>query len=158
MNETSESVQTHASLSSADVTYITPSRNGWDNSHVISTYHIRNRPWPWLLANHRLTYKGFLHIDGMQFVTQKRLLREQSDWPIVKSILNSKCIPTANTLWSRQNGRHFRDRLFKGIFFNEIVEISISISRKFVPKGLSQVVHGVLIPKGPIDNNSPIFR
>ena len=33
----------------------------------------------------------------------------------------------------RQNGRHFPDDFFKGIFLNENVRISIKISLKFVP-------------------------
>ena len=39
-----------------------------------------------------------------------------------------------NTLRSRQNGRHFPD-IFKWIFLNENVWISINISLKFVPRG-----------------------
>ena len=44
-----------------------------------------------------------------------------------------------NTLRSRQNCRHFADGIFKHIFLNENVWISIKISLK-------------LVPKGPIDN------
>ena len=40
-----------------------------------------------------------------------------------------------NTLRPRQNGRHFPEDIFKWIFFNENVRISIMISLKFVPKG-----------------------
>ena len=40
-----------------------------------------------------------------------------------------------NTLRPRQNGCHFPDDIFKGIFLNENVLISIKISLKFVPKG-----------------------
>ena len=40
-----------------------------------------------------------------------------------------------NTLRPRQNGRHFPDDIFKWIFFNENVWISINISLKFVPRG-----------------------
>ena len=40
-----------------------------------------------------------------------------------------------NTLRSRQNGRHFPDDIFKCIFLNENVWISLQISLKFVPKG-----------------------
>ena len=40
-----------------------------------------------------------------------------------------------NTLRPRQNGRHFADDIFKCIFLNEGVWISIKISLKFVPKG-----------------------
>ena len=40
-----------------------------------------------------------------------------------------------NTLRPRQNGRHFPDDIFKWIFLNEIIWISIKISLKFVPGG-----------------------
>ena len=42
---------------------------------------------------------------------------------------------SVNTLRPRQNGRHFTDDIFKCIFLNENVWISIKISLKFVPKG-----------------------
>ena len=42
--------------------------------------------------------------------------------------------PVFNTLRPRQNGRHFPDDIFKCIFLNENVLISIKISLKFVPK------------------------
>ena len=40
-----------------------------------------------------------------------------------------------NTLRPRQNGGHFADDIFKCIFLNETICISIQISLKFVPKG-----------------------
>ena len=40
-----------------------------------------------------------------------------------------------NTLRPKQNGRHFPDDIFKRIFLNENVWISINFSLKFVPKG-----------------------
>ena len=40
-----------------------------------------------------------------------------------------------NTLRPRQYGRHFADDIFKCIFLNENIWISIKISLKFVPKG-----------------------
>ena len=40
-----------------------------------------------------------------------------------------------NTFRSRQNGYIFADNIFKLIFLNENVWISITISLKFVPKG-----------------------
>ena len=40
-----------------------------------------------------------------------------------------------STLRPRQNGRHFADDIFKCIFLNENVWISIKMSLKFVPKG-----------------------
>ena len=39
-----------------------------------------------------------------------------------------------NTLRPRQNGRHFPDDIFKCIFVNENIWISINITLKFVPK------------------------
>ena len=41
-----------------------------------------------------------------------------------------------NTLRLRQNGRHFPDDIFKWIFLNENIWISIKVSLKFVSKGL----------------------
>ena len=43
--------------------------------------------------------------------------------------------PFVNTLRPRQNGHHFPDDIFKWIFFNENVWISINISLKFLPRG-----------------------
>ena len=40
-----------------------------------------------------------------------------------------------NPLRPKTNGRHFLDDIFKCIFLNENVLISIKISLKFVPKG-----------------------
>ena len=48
--------------------------------------------------------------------------------------LNIKWVIKFNTLRLRQNGRHFPDNIFKWIFFNENVSLSITISLKFVPK------------------------
>ena len=40
-----------------------------------------------------------------------------------------------NTLRPRQNGRHFPDAIFKCVFLNENIWISIKFSLKFVPRG-----------------------
>ena len=45
------------------------------------------------------------------------------------------CIKPINTLRPRQNGCHFTDNIFKGIFLNENVWILIKFSLQFVPKG-----------------------
>ena len=42
---------------------------------------------------------------------------------------------SVNTLRPRQNGRHFADDIFKGIFLNKNAWIPIKISLKFVPQG-----------------------
>ena len=52
---------------------------------------------------------------------------------------------TLNTLRPRQNGRDFPDGIFKCIFLNEHIWISIKILFKFVPKG-------------PINNNPALFQ
>ena len=51
-------------------------------------------------------------------------------WPLW--LVRSAC--HCNTLRPRQNGRHFTDDIFKCIFLNENVSISIEISPKIVPK------------------------
>ena len=58
-------------------------------------------------------------------------------WPLVIVIVNSS-LPA-------QNGHHFADDIFKRIFLNENVRISIQISLKFVPKG-------------PIENKSALVQ
>ena len=50
-------------------------------------------------------------------------------------VLGVQSLTYVNTLRPRQNGRHFADDIFKCIFLNEIVWISIEISLKFVRKG-----------------------
>ena len=45
-----------------------------------------------------------------------------------------------NTLRLRQNGRRFTDDIFKRIFLNENVRISIKISLKFVPRGPINII------------------
>ena len=52
---------------------------------------------------------------------------------------------SANSLRPRQNDRHFSDDIFKYIFLNENVGISIKISQQFVHKD-------------PIDNNQFWFK
>ena len=53
---------------------------------------------------------------------------ERDSWHVVGDY-------TVNSLRPRQNGRHFPDDIFKCIFLNENISISITISLKFVPKG-----------------------
>ena len=48
---------------------------------------------------------------------------------------SSNLVDYFNTSRPRQDGRHFPDDIFKGIFLNEKVLISIKISLKFVPNG-----------------------
>ena len=49
--------------------------------------------------------------------------------------ISSNSANLGNILRPRQNGRHFPDDIFKWIYLNENVWISINISLKFIPKG-----------------------
>ena len=60
---------------------------------------------------------------------------EQSKLISFRYAILQKCISCFNTLRPRQNGRHFPDYIFKCIFLNENVLISIKFSLKFIPKG-----------------------
>ena len=48
--------------------------------------------------------------------------------------MEMKHIRVINTLWPRRNRRHCADDIFKFIFLNENILISINISLKFIPK------------------------
>ena len=71
--------------------------------------------------------------------TNKIHLKQKCSWYIsckfFKLWVNFPECQWINTLRPRQNGRHFPDDIFKCIFLNENVWISIKNSLKFVPKG-----------------------
>ena len=88
-------------------------RNKWITSGTIKLIKYRYRP-----------YKGRNTLDQLS-----------PNYNIAKQNLTG--YPTIlNTLRPRQDGRHFPDDIFKCIFLNENVRISIDISLKFVSKGL----------------------
>ena len=63
-----------------------------------------------------------------------------------------------NTLRSRQNGRRFPDDIFKSIFLNENVWISLKISLKFVPKvRINNIPALVQIMAWRRPGNKPLF-
>ena len=70
-----------------------------------------SQKWSILKLLHLLTYVYFIHSQVLK-------------WP-----------ENLNSLRPRRNEQHFADDIFKRIFFNENVWISIKISLKFVPKG-----------------------
>ena len=94
----------------------------WDVKLVVSDHFLKNHH----TVQFKLgvyTYLGYLvsiYYDSSSW----DYMRYQSNWLI-----------SFNTLRPRQNGRHFADDIFKCIFLNENVWISIKISLKFVPKG-----------------------
>ena len=59
----------------------------------------------------------------------------QCKWSPCYSLVPVRFDCYLKTLRLRQNGRYFPDDIFKWIFFNENVWISINISLKFVPRG-----------------------
>ena len=70
-------------------------------------------------------------LRGLHQLCRKRLVRQQL---------------TSNALRPKLNGHHFAHYLFKSIFLDENVWISIEISLKFVPKGpIGNIAASVLI-------------
>ena len=69
------------------------------------------------------------------------------------------CRVTVNTLRQRQHGRHLPDNIFKCIFLNENVWISIKISLKFVPKGPINNIPALLhIMAWRLDGAKPLYE
>ena len=60
--------------------------------------------------------------------------RAHCDATVMRKIIIKTVWLLVNTLRPRQNGRHFPNDIFKRIFLNEDVWISLNISLKFVPK------------------------
>ena len=64
-----------------------------------------------------------------------------------------------DTLRPRQNGRYFIDDIFKCIFLNENIWISIKISLRFVPKGSVNNIRAVVrIMAGHRLGDKPLFQ
>ena len=74
------------------------------------------------------------NIPTTTFVFRIVIMKWWSHNIITLLILMIKC-DALNTLRPRHNGRHIPDDIFKWIFLNENVWISINISLKFVPRG-----------------------
>ena len=64
--------------------------------------------------------------------------------------------PSVNTLSPRQDGRHFRDGIFKCIFVNQNASIAIKISPKFVPKGTINSIPALVRTETTIELDPPI--
>ena len=82
------------------------------------------------ILKRRLVIDMSSHWVGRQF--HQRILSQP--WPAQWEFHHSK-VTEFNTLTPRQDGRLFPDDIFKWIFLNENVWISIEISLKFVPEG-----------------------
>ena len=89
-----------------------------------------------------LFFLFFLHNGGIFFSQDMFSCNMTHEIVITYEMQNDRCIYNSlkicrniNILRPRQNGRQFPDDIFKCIFLNENVWISIKISLKFVPKG-----------------------
>ena len=115
----------------------------WINNRM--NYLLDMNVYLWTIElNHRVNY---IPIINMHFILPINFIGEMSlSWQLCNFLhtlwwlisFRSKMpvnLIDVNTLRPRQNGRHFADDIFKCIFLNENVWISIKISLKFVPKG-----------------------
>ena len=84
----------------------------------------------WQVALERLTTAPCFDCDISIMTSQWRYTRALRQSNVV---MHDKNI--INTLKPRQNGCHFPDDIFKCIFLDENIWMSINISLKFVPKG-----------------------
>ena len=88
----------------------------WTNEDVVNWY-LKDNELKW-----NLNQAFFFQLKDLKNVVPK----------MATILFRLQCV---NTLRLRQNGRHFPDDIFKCIFLNENLWISIQISLKFVPKG-----------------------
>ena len=91
----------------------------------------------WRLARRLITCPCMsLHFFAHLYWINCKLYRMEKCVFVLRQIMTTLLkIGNINKLRPRQNGRHFPDAIFKGIFLNENVWISIKISLKFVPMG-----------------------
>ena len=87
-----------------------------------------------LLWNIRFSYNWFIHFSYWKDLVYKilEIIWHEMGPHGVRGCV-SKMPRALNTLRQRQNGRYFADDIFKCIFLNENVWISLKMSLKFVP-------------------------
>ena len=91
---------------------------------MISVEHTSGELWGVFIKAMEITLWTFLYENSDKSCIAWTLLRFFPLWW------------SFNTLRLRQNGRHFPDNIFKCIFLNENILISIKNSLKFIPTGL----------------------
>ena len=116
--------------------FSSPATEEWFNNltHNLLWKHFR-------LAN---DFEHFMKQHGILFVCCVTKIWRYFCWYHVVSYGWFACTIMFNTLWPRQNGRHFADNTFKRIFLKN-VRISIKISLNFVQKS-------------PINNKPALFQ
>ena len=87
----------------------------------------------------QIQVKYFKPHTGYVFLILHKFHADGGDWPRCCKTINGYVLPWCgviiDTLRPRQKGRHFADDIFKCIFVNENVWISIGISLNFFPRG-----------------------
>ena len=76
------------------------------------------------------------HAQVTSLLCMKVVYRVDLAYRLDKQFVSSLVWRNLNSLRPTQNGRHFADDVFKCIFLNKNVWVSLKISLKFVPKGL----------------------
>ena len=80
----------------------------------------------------------YSHHDNHKRVNITKIIQYAHSMHLLVYIIKTPAVFSwqwVNTLRPRENGCHFADNIFKYMFFNENILISINISRKFVPEG-----------------------
>ena len=86
----------------------------------------------------RCPWQCYLYIWIIEWLIQKY---QPEEFAVFEQLLCQLLCPYVmhetmlNSLRPRQNRRHFADDIFKCIFFNEDIRISMTISLKFIAKG-----------------------
>ena len=84
-----------------------------------------------------ITRERLYHSPKDNFIRNAQDIYPWYEWEYYQFMITTTFIRSqwVNILRPRQNGWHFPNNIFKRIFLNENVWISIKISLKFVPKG-----------------------
>ena len=111
---------------------------------VVAPSHYLSQCWPrsmlWYAITRPQRVKDVVHPKTFVFVLNSALISANFTYIIQGHFTNTGAITWLHLvpvykLRQRQNGRHFADSIFKCIFLNENVWITIKFSMKFVPKG-----------------------
>ena len=100
---------------------------------MVLMYHLKLSVWREPFSDFSLHYYGvnLLRFFGGIVLGNDKCMASRFLQPYPNCIW---VIVAVNTLRPRQNGRHFTDDIFKGIFLNEVVWILLKISRGIFPK------------------------
>ena len=102
-------------------------------------YCCRTCNFPWFQASLVVKYVFPVHITRFTSNVDRLHYRSAKYWIFRLSVMDSGVendrVEAINTLGPRLKGRHCPDDIFKWIFLNENLCISIKISLKFVPMG-----------------------